>query len=279
MKKACHCGLDPQSPDKRVLQEIAGQARNDSVFLKFCIILFFALFSFNILAQDFRYSSEIIENIIEQIAENREEEADFDALADLLQHLSGNPIDLNHTTREELEQLFFLSENQIENLLFYLYRFAPMFSVYELQFVEGFDRKTVENLLPFVTLKQEITQQKYSFPQLLKYGKQQIFSQTRYTLEEKRGYDNEGNRYLGEPFYQSLRYSFQSKNKLFFGVTAEKDEGEPFWTKKHKGFDFYSAHFQINDVWKFKRIIVGDFRYDLFYVVFFGQDKIRKIFV
>jgi len=225
----------------------------------FCTIFFFALFSFNILAQEDNFSSEIIENIIEQIAENREEEdTDFSLLEDLLLQFSENPINLNRTTREELEQLPFLSGNQVENLLYYLYRFAPMLSVYELQFIEGFDRKTIENLLPFITIKQESTQRKYTFPQLMKYGKHQIYTQTRYTLEEKRGYAE--NNYLGEPFYQSLRYNFQSRNKVFFGITAEKDEGEPFWTEKHKGFDFYSAHFQINDLWKFKKIVVGDFR-------------------
>ena len=227
-----------------------------------CIVIFFTLFSFNILAQENNSPSEIIGKIIEQIAENREDEAmDFSVLEDLLQQFAENPINLNNTSREELEQLPFLSENQVENLLYYLHRFAPMFSVYELQFVEGFDRETVENLLPFVVVvKQEITQRKYTLPQLLKYGKHQVLSQTRYTLEEKKGYNSEGNSYLGEPFYQSLRYNFQSRNKLFFGFTAEKDEGEPFWTDKHKGFDFYSAHFQINDVGKFKRIVVGDFR-------------------
>ncbi|GHT33807.1 hypothetical protein FACS189434_08870 [Bacteroidia bacterium] len=247
-----HCGLDPQSP---VRKSINMGLRVKPAMTVLFIGITFAVFPFVAMAQE----SEIIENIIEQMAENQEEEEmDFSILEDQLQQFSDNPIDLNHTTREELEQLPFLSENQVENLLYYLYRYAPMYSVYELQMVEGFDRETIENLLPFVVVNKEVTERRYTFPQLLKGGKHQFLSQTRGTLEQKRGYEN-GN-YLGEPFYQSLRYNFQSKNKLFFGITAEKDEGEPFWTEKHKGFDFYSAHFQMNNVWKFKRIIVGDFR-------------------
>ena len=68
------------------------------------------------------------------------------------------------------------------------------------------------------------------------------------------------NRYVGDPFYTSLKYRFQSKDWVSLGLTCEKDAGEQFWGTYNKGYDFYSGHLQINNLWKFKTIIVGDFK-------------------
>jgi hypothetical protein len=231
--------------------------------LKFVIICVFCIICVQSFSQE--YTPEIIQNIIEQIAENSEDEIDFSILQDNLELYFRSPLNLNRATREDLEQLYILSDFQIENLLFYLYRFAPMFTIYELRLIEGFDQKTIENLLPFITVEPpKETKKNFNLPNLLKRGKHNIFLQSRYTFENREGYskeptDNSNKRYLGEPFYLMLKYNFRS-SKLVFGFTAEKDEGEPFLNKRAKGFDFYSAHFQINDVGVFKRIIVGDYR-------------------
>jgi len=39
--KYCHCGLDPQSHDASIFDEIAGQARNDNEKLKLCIMFYY----------------------------------------------------------------------------------------------------------------------------------------------------------------------------------------------------------------------------------------------
>jgi hypothetical protein len=211
---------------------------------------------------------EIIQDIIEQVAENSEDGTDFGALEDNLQLYAEHRINLNMATKEELEQLFFLSAIQIENLLYYLYRYGPMLSIYELKLIEGFDMETIVNLLPFVVLEQGNAKNRFDLPYLLTHGKHVVYTQTRYTVEKKAGYTlngdeqdgKPGEEYLGEPFYLMLRYNFQSKNRLLVGFSVEKDEGEPLINKQHYGFDFYSAHLQLNRVGLFKRIIVGDYR-------------------
>ena len=50
-------------------------------------------------------------------------------------------------------------------------------------------------------------------------------------------------KYLGEPFYHFLRYSYTFDDRLQWGMVAEKDAGEPFWNNHHKGYDFYSENF------------------------------------
>ena len=52
---------------------------------------------------------------------------------ELLEELAETKINLNQTTREELEQLPFLSAQQVEGIVEYLYRYAPMRSLNELQ--------------------------------------------------------------------------------------------------------------------------------------------------
>ena len=53
----------------------------------------------------------------------------------------------------------------------------------------------------------------------------------------------------------------RSSDKLQFGITMEKDAGEPFFRKGNKyGFDFYSAHIFLQNVSVFKAIAVGDYQ-------------------
>ena len=53
----------------------------------------------------------------------------YDLLSDLVQH----PININTATREQLEAIPFLSAQQVEELMAYLYRYAPMQSTAELR--------------------------------------------------------------------------------------------------------------------------------------------------
>jgi len=58
---------------------------------------------------------------------------------DLLCSLAEHPIDLNKATREELEQLPFLTATQVEDILAYIYQYRGMRSVGELLMIESLD--------------------------------------------------------------------------------------------------------------------------------------------
>ena len=183
-----------------------------------------------------------------------------------------NPINLNQATREQLEKLAFLSDIQVENILSYVYESGSMQTIYELQLVEGLDMTDIRRMLPFVVLG-EINDQtkKLYWGDLLKYGKNELYFRLDKGLETKEGYrflpEEEQNssggsskNYLGNELYNSLRYNFHFKDRIQFGFTAEKDAGEQFWGRNHKGYDFYSLHAQLNNFGKFKTIVLGDFR-------------------
>ncbi len=117
-------------------------------------------------------------------------EGDFSVLYGDLTYFAENPINLNHTSKDELEKLRLLSDMQIENLLFYIYVNERMETIYELQLVEGMDVFTIELLLPF-SFKLELpdaASTKYRFKDILTYGKHQFIARFDGTFEKKQGY-------------------------------------------------------------------------------------------
>lgn len=95
---------------------------------------------------------------------------------------------------------------------------------------------------------------------LLKRGSNNL--QIRYDrcFQQKKGYCSypdsvlqqyPNRKYLGEPFYHSVRYSYEFDERIQFGLVTEKDAGEPFWNEYHKGYDYYSVHLFLNKLIKF----------------------------
>ena len=217
-------------------------------------------------------TEQLIADIFEQYAAESEETIDYDSFYEDLLFCTQNPININQATRVQLEKLPFLSEIQIENIISYVYESGPMQTIYELQLVEGLDMTDIRRMLPFVMVGDaNDLNKKIYWHDLLKYGKNEVYFRLDKGLETKEGYrflpeedinagqSNAAN-YLGNDIYNSLRYNFHYKDRVQFGLTAEKDAGEQFWGTTHKGYDFYSLHAQFNNFGKFKTIVVGDFR-------------------
>src|SRR5688572_5035990 len=108
-------------------------------FLKIVSIILLAL-NFNAQAQteaDHKVDNpapkeeNLIEQRIEQIAENNEDtEIDYTNLIEQLYYYQKNPINLNSTTREELESLNLLTDIQINNLFKHLKRNGKLLTIY-----------------------------------------------------------------------------------------------------------------------------------------------------
>lgn len=67
------------------------------------------------------------------------EGSDWEAAEEVMSELAAHPININTATREDLQQLPFLSEKEIEDLAEYVHRYAPLRSTGEL----AIDRKSV----------------------------------------------------------------------------------------------------------------------------------------
>jgi hypothetical protein len=211
-----------------------------------------------------------LDEIIEEIASSTDIELDYTTLFTHLESLYYNPINLNTATADELQQIIFLTEFQVYNILRYRELNNGFQTLYELQFVIGLDILTLKRLIPFVSLQFEDDKSNVKYRNALKYGRNDLFIRYQRVLQEKAGYaeipdsilalNPDKNRYLGSPDKVYTRYSYRFKNQMFWGFTAEKDDGEQFLKGAQKyGFDFYSAHFQINNVGRIKKLVVGDF--------------------
>ncbi|MDR2843031.1 MAG: helix-hairpin-helix domain-containing protein [Candidatus Symbiothrix sp.] len=189
-----------------------------------------------------------------------EESADEEALADLFDELSAiveNPYNLQTVTKEALEKLPFLSDAQIENLLYYIYKYGPLVDIHELQNVEDLDLQTITYLLPFVYLG-EANSIIRNPPSHLKYSHQEVLLRTNFTVQEKAGYAN--HKYGGDPYYLGFRYGFSLSDKIQLGVSGEKDPGEPVWKGYNKVFDYLTGNLVFKNIGILEALHFGNYR-------------------
>lgn len=218
----------------------------------------------------------IIEQRIELIAEAMgDEEADFTTLFDELSYYYDHPINLNNTSREELQELMLLTEIQITALLLHIDVNGRLISIYELQAVPGFDLQSIQNILPFVRVSDLLDAPHADFKTLMKDGSHELFFRWSRILQEQAGFaqiddstlaEKPNARYLGSPDRLYTRYRYRFGNSISLGFTGEKDAGEQFFSGAQKnGFDFYSAHLFVRNIGIVKAAVLGD------YQVSFGQ--------
>lgn len=84
-------------------------------------------------------------------------------------------------------------------------------------------------------------------------------------LEPQKGYRNLAtNHYLGNKDHVQFCYQYRNKNLLQYGLTADKDAGEPFFrSARHQGFDFYSLHLFARKLGVVKALALGDYTANL----------------
>lgn len=212
---------------------------------------------------------------IEELAEESDENTEsIEKLYYDLSYLSENPLNLNQITVEQLKQIPFLSDIQILNILDHLRKHGEFVSIYELKNIRFLDMETIEMILPFIYVGTIDKTRPFTVKNLLKYGTNELMLRYDKCLNEKKGYEDipdsvlqqyPNRRYVGEPFYTSLRYSYSFDNRLQIGFVAEKDAGEAFWNNRHKGYDSYSAHVLLKDIGKIRTLAIGDYK------ISFGQ--------
>lgn len=219
---------------------------------------------------------------IEDIAEKTEDDLDYTELVENLNYLRQNPINLNYATGDDLRNLMFLNDMQVFHLLAYRETYGYFVTIYELQAVDGFDQYTIEQILPFVSISKVPPMAKVPLKNALRFGKNTLLIRYQQIIQEQLGYSSlddsllalkPNSRYMGGPEKILLRYRFQYGNKIRWGITAEKDAGEPFLKDKvnpyqrmlvedklKSGFDFYSFHLNLQDIGRIKAVTLGDYQ-------------------
>ncbi len=234
-------------------------------FARGIVLLFlFTLFYYPAFSQTTETSST--EQQIENITEGNEDvETEDDSYLQQMQQLLKNPVNLNTATETELKELKILTQLQIQNFISYRNLMGGLISVYELQAVPGWGIDVIQKLRPFITVNTSSTLIE-NINNRLKTGEHSLLVRVTQIAEKSKGYriDSVANFYPGSPQRILLRYKYQFKNLLQYGVVAEKDAGEQFFKdSQKKGFDFYSAHLFIRNSGNIKSLAIGDFTVNL----------------
>lgn len=179
---------------------------------------------------------------------------------ELLLQLAAQPLNLNTATREELEQLPFLSQQQVMGLMEYRDRYGPLRSMGEVRMVPQMDYQQLA-LLPYFVYVDENTEEQHGFPSLNTighYGHHTLTATGRLPLYDRRGDENG---YLGYKYRHSLRYEFHYGDYMKAGIIAAQDAGEPFFANGNRwGYDFYSYYLQIKKLGCVENAVVGRYK-------------------
>ena len=201
------------------------------------------------------------EQQLEDLTDADQAETEDDSYIIQLQYFKKHPLDLNEADANELKELFFLTDLQIENLLSYRHLLGKFISIYELQAIPAWDVATIKKILQFITINDSMSTIE-DLKKRFARGDHGLLFRISEVLERSKGFDNTtpGTKYLGNRQRLFFRYRYQYKNLLQFGVTGEKDAGEQFFSGKQKyGFDFYSFHLFATKLGRVHALALGDF--------------------
>jgi len=172
--------------------------------------------------------------------------------------LANNKINLNTATREDLQQLPFLSEAQIEEICEYLYKYGPLKSWSEMAMIASLDAPRRRLLQHFVYIDTPVQKKIPDFNHILKYGKHELTTTAHVPF-----YSREGDKdaYRGYPYRHSLRYTFNYGQYVKAGIIGAQDAGEPFFSKDNRwGYDYYSFYVNIRKLGRIKSMVAGRYR-------------------
>ena len=219
---------------------------------------------------------------IERLAEDSDDDIDYEELLENYIFFSENPVNLNSEEVMQLVELRLLSVFQYEELRQYRRYYGDFLFLEELEMVEGFDEPTLAIIRPVVYVGKDQSKDKLTFNKMARYGKHQIVGRYEQILERQQGYApiddsallaKPNSRYLGNPQKYQLKYTYNYRNRIRAGFTLEKDAGEIFFTDNvsdtirallgkqyYKGFDFVGFHLYAKDLGIVKAAVLGDYQ-------------------
>ena len=231
-------------------------------------------------------STEALNNLlieqVERLAEDGDEDMDYEDLLENYIFFSENPVNLNSEEPLRLVELHLLSIFQYEELQKYRRYYGDFLFLDELEMVEGFDEQTLAIIRPVVCIEKDQSNDKITLNKMARYGKHQMVGRYEQVLEQQQGYATiddstllakPNSRYLGGPQKYQLKYTYNYRNKIRAGFVLEKDAGEMFFTDKvsdtiqkllgsqyRRGFDFAGFHLYAKDLGIVKATALGDYQ-------------------
>lgn len=219
---------------------------------------------------------------VERLAEDSDEDIDYEDILENYVFFSENPINLNSDDIVELLELRLISIFQYEELQKYRRYYGDFLFLDELEMVEGFDEQTLRIIAPIVFIGKDDSKDKVTRDKMARYGKHQFVARYEQILEHQQGYGHisdsallakPNSRFLGCPQRYHLKYTYNYRNRIRAGLVLEKDPGEMFFfdnvsdtikallgDKFHRGFDYVGFHLFAKDLGIVKVASLGDYQ-------------------
>ncbi len=203
---------------------------------------FFGACPLFVFADTYPLTEDIISDIYEYLTETAE--VDYEELQEELMEAAAHPINLNTATAVDLERLRFLSDQQVDAILLYVYE-HPMQDVAELQLIPCLEDYTIRDLRAFVYVAPPQIDNTLDIKEIFRYARHEL------TLRlDTRNLEN----YTGDPVFVQTRYRFRYKNRVQFGLMLHRPTGGKASDMHYGGF------LQLNDIACFRTIVAGDFQ-------------------
>ncbi|KXX68239.1 hypothetical protein [Flammeovirga sp. SJP92] len=172
-----------------------------------------------------------------------------------------NPRNLNKLKTWELQTLFGLTYEEISSFKAYKKSFGAFVSTNELKRVEGWNDDLVQ-LVKSCTYVSNFNEEGLSRKEQLKVPDLH-YSLTNFGFSTPASKGFLQNHYLGAPAYFQQKLLWSKRNNYSFGLTIQQDKGEVWdWnpSKSHFGFDFTSAHINVQNDGFIRQLLIGDYQ-------------------
>jgi len=173
-----------------------------------------------------------------------------------------HPININKAKESVLRESGVFEERELALLLMHRKKYGDFVEKEELLSIPSFPKKRFDAIAHYITTKDEKTYKNIT----LKEGNHLVLIRNTTMLEKQEGYKNDN--FQGDTWQHYLRYKYQVNQRLGWGFTLEKDEGESLNKNQnrlslkegHTGFDYQSAHFFYKHPQSFlKEVYIGDY--------------------
>ena len=182
-----------------------------------------------------------------------------------IEALRKHRLNLNQASQADLLRLPGVSPWQAWQLLQYRKAFGELLDLAELQAVPGWYPEVIRALLPLVDIHSERRPLPLMKERMEKGEQMLLFRFSAMRTRDISGPFAEGRQdWAGMPAGMLLRYRFQFRDLLQWGITVEKDAGERWFPGKLlKGPDFLSLHLAIRSIGPMRALLLGDFQVNL----------------
>ncbi len=216
-------------------------------------------------------------------SEETGEDSENYSLYEELLEMHRSPLNINLATRADLLKMPFLNEAQADSILSLRNHYGTLLSMGDLHFVKNLYHKersymqlffycapipqphkqTAANTAaakrrPFYYNQEADSGLKNTVSMTLGvplYKREGFKSHTTAELEK-----NPNKQYLGNNLSNTLRYQASLDNRIYWGLTAQKDEGEPFASGRNALYDSYGFYLAGRSRGVVQQWVVGDYR-------------------